>query len=390
MRVLFGVSSVGLGHASRSYGVARELERLKPKITIDWIAGEPALTYLKHRNVRLLEVSKSLESLSRFVEESCKSGEFKISLKNLLLESRVFKKNWTRLRENVDFERYDMLVLDEFWEVLLNLHVTPRSSLKVFITDFLEAPPSTYSLEWLVLKLLIDRGFNSILESVNKLLYVGYGEELLTSKFRLLTLRRLLDKICFTGYIVSFDLEELKDVEKLRSKIVGDHGRLLVVTWGGSSAGSNLLDLAVKLHKRLCEEFKNLKTLVVCGPRLNFKPFNVYGLETIGYHPELYKLLYLADCVVCRAGTSTISELAVLNVPSVTIPIPKHYEQEKNAKVASKKFSNIFYLREEALDLETLARIIFKLFSRGREKVRSRMFLNKKIAAKRIVELMEE
>jgi len=54
--------------------------------------------------------------------------------------------------------------------------------------------------------------------------------------------------------------------------------------------------------------------------------------KTLEYLPQMHHALALADLVVCRAGAGTVSELAVLGLPAVFVPLAiGNGEQRKNA-----------------------------------------------------------
>lgn len=62
-------------------------------------------------------------------------------------------------------------------------------------------------------------------------------------------------------------------------------------------------------------------------------------LQMIPYHEHIEKAMGITDLVVCRAGASTVSELAVLGLPAILIPYPYAAEnhQEKNARALVEK-----------------------------------------------------
>lgn len=59
MNILFGVSSVGLGHVRRSLAIARQLEE-KTGAKIEFVCPEPALSFFMKENKRILSVSHPL------------------------------------------------------------------------------------------------------------------------------------------------------------------------------------------------------------------------------------------------------------------------------------------------------------------------------------------
>lgn len=78
MNILFGVSSVGLGHVRRSLAIARQLKE-KTGVEIEFVCAEPALSFFRKENKRILSVTYRLSSLSEVLERYEKGGRFFIT-----------------------------------------------------------------------------------------------------------------------------------------------------------------------------------------------------------------------------------------------------------------------------------------------------------------------
>jgi len=144
LRILYGVSSVGLGHAARAKAVSRRLRELDGNTTVEFVAAEPALSYLKFWGEKVLDVSERLKSLSPIAEASYSEGGLRISLSLALKEYSIIKKNAETLFENIDLEKYDIIVGDEFWELLASNKINAPKP-KVYITDFISYPYKDHS-----------------------------------------------------------------------------------------------------------------------------------------------------------------------------------------------------------------------------------------------------
>lgn len=96
---------------------------------------------------------------------------------------------------------------------------------------------------------------------------------------------------------------------------------------------------------------KNLKT---GGSKIN--------LHLFPYRDDMPDLLAAADLAVCRAGASTLCELAMMGLPAILIPYPYAAEnhQEKNARALVEKNSADIII-DEFLDGDTLYKRIEKL-----------------------------
>jgi len=58
------------------------------------------------------------------------------------------------------------------------------------------------------------------------------------------------------------------------------------------------------------------------------------GLKVVPYLDPIYDFLSVADLILCRAGASTLAEIAAFGVPSIMVPFPHATDnhQEKNAR----------------------------------------------------------
>jgi len=103
---------------------------------------------------------------------------------------------------------------------------------------------------------------------------------------------------------------------------------------------------------------------------------------------EIFAAYALADLVVCRAGFSTLTELAVLKKPALLIPIPGH--QEINAQYFA-KYNAVKILKQENLNPQTFSETILYLMNNPGELItlsRNISTLIVKDAAKKYVDLI--
>lgn len=77
-------------------------------------------------------------------------------------------------------------------------------------------------------------------------------------------------------------------------------------------------------------------------------------------HEELPDLYAVADLIVCRAGLSTLTEIAALRKPSMLIPIPNN-QQEVNSEYFSKQ-NAVISLKQDDLEAEEFVRLIKGMF----------------------------
>ncbi|MGZ4240412.1 MAG: UDP-N-acetylglucosamine--N-acetylmuramyl-(pentapeptide) pyrophosphoryl-undecaprenol N-acetylglucosamine transferase, partial [Actinomycetota bacterium] len=112
-----------------------------------------------------------------------------------------------------------------------------------------------------------------------------------------------------------------------------------VLVFGGSLGAARINDAAVGLAKRWSAR-DDVQMIVVAGTAhaSALRERMEAGKPTIRVLPfvERMELAYAAaDVAVCRAGASTVHELAVVGLPAILIPLPfaRRHEQHANARM---------------------------------------------------------
>lgn len=105
----------------------------------------------------------------------------------------------------------------------------------------------------------------------------------------------------------------------------------LVVVVGGSLGAGTLNDTALGLYDRwrhrtdiAVYHVAGARNLADCTERLDGlrRPDDALQYELVGYEHHLDQVYARAALVVCRAGASTVAELAVAGLPSILVPLP--------------------------------------------------------------------
>lgn len=86
------------------------------------------------------------------------------------------------------------------------------------------------------------------------------------------------------------------------------------------------------------------------------------GIDVRPYIYDMSRVMAAADLVLCRAGASTLSELAIMGKPAVLVPSPNvtNNHQEKNARVLEQAGGAIV-LTEPGLNSEVLGKTVLDL-----------------------------
>jgi UDP-N-acetylglucosamine:LPS N-acetylglucosamine transferase len=336
-KILFVSGSLGLGHVGRDLEIVGELRKLRPDIEVSWMAESPASDVLEKAEEKLLPETNLLYKSNAVLEESAK--EYQANLVQWVMNVR---KGWAENGEVYGevFESYnfDLVIGDETYDLLIALLNKP--SLKkcpfVIIYDFLGLDSSTWNPVDHIGAYLTNRLWVNVLRSTpsvaDKSIFIGELEDVPDRSFGFMlpNRRKLAEKMCdFVGYVLPEDIGTYRDKAKARNLLGYGDEPLILCSIGGTSAGKSLLDLSIAAYPLVKKRIPNLQMILVCGPRVSPESIKApEGVKVLGYVPELYKHLGVADlCIVSAGGTITL-ELTALEKPFLYFPLEKHFEQE--------------------------------------------------------------
>jgi UDP-N-acetylglucosamine--N-acetylmuramyl-(pentapeptide) pyrophosphoryl-undecaprenol N-acetylglucosamine transferase len=296
VRLLYGVSPLGLGHATRAVAVA---ERLKAQgLEVRFASGGPAVECLRGYGFEVDDV------ITEPIPD-VRGGEMKNAAVWYLRYWRVFKRSKLRVQELLDNWRPDLLVGDEeFSTMTLALE---RGLPHALMTDELELG---FARTWLGRKVegRVSEWYGHLLHSVSLLMIPDEGVD--TGNRR------------YVGPIV-------RSRTKTRTEIVEEfslprEGRIIVLALSGTGIGSHMIGRSVEAMLSVPGSI-----LVVIGNR--GKKVGADRVFDLGVVRDGQNFVAAADLVVSTAGKSTIDEAASFGTPIIAIPIRNHAEQERNA-----------------------------------------------------------
>lgn len=153
--------------------------------------------------------------------------------------------------------------------------------------------------------------------------------------------------------------ESARTVMKLK-----EEDKLLVVM-GGSQGALKLNELFFKCIKDIKNHVNNLHIVWLAGHKWAsdiISKVNNAKLENVfvhSYYKDMANLLHAADFVISRAGSSSISEILVVNAPSLLIPFPYAADNHQYFNALDLLNKDMAYLIEESdLDKEKLENIV--------------------------------
>ncbi len=336
-RILFISGSLGLGHIGRDLKIAEELRKSNPDIQISWLADYPATTVLKEANEWLLPEAELITHGNKKLESKAKNHQA-----NLTRWVMNMRKDWSEnakiVIEIIQREKFDLVIGDETYDLVIELlkDQNLKQFLFVIIYDFLGLDRVTNNPIDVITTYYTNRLWTKVITNkpkvYDKTIFVGEAEDIQDKNFGFLlpNRREIAEKYFdFVGYILNFDPKNYMEKDKIREKLGYSKDPLAVCSIGGTSAGKELLDLAIKAVPIVQKEIPKFQMLLVLGPDVPLdyvKP--VDGVTVTGYLPNLYKHLAAADLAIVTGGGTITLELTALQKPFLYFPLENHFEQE--------------------------------------------------------------
>ncbi len=294
MKVLIGVTGIGLGHATRVHALLPYLKSYKI------LAAEPAYSYFLAHGIKATNI-KGIEY---------KGKEFSFSMLKTAIEElrkrKEIKRSYTRVKNLIDSYNPDVILSDsEPLTIMAGLKFKKRvitlTNLPTILTE-IEYIPKVYLnaklkaqykiIKWLI-NYLVKRNVEVVCPS-----FVKYKKR----------------NITFINPII-------RTLEKKPRK-----GNFYLVNFGGSVFGNALLKEVIPYLKA----HHNKKFIVVSNyftKRRTLKD----NLTIVPFIKDM--LFYVASSkgIISHAGHSTLSESICMKKPSLVIPLKNHIEQLANA-----------------------------------------------------------
>ena len=311
-KVLYGISPIGLGHATRSTVIVEGLRRGGAEVRV--FSGGNAAGFLRETGLQVDDLVDDAVPEVRGLE-----------MRNVAL---WYLRSWLAQRRNVrrvsrliGSYKPDLVVCDEEFSGMAAAEAAGLR--RVFIADELELG---FARGWLAGKLeaRVARWYAGLLGSVDLLIVPEAGEDGGNRRF--------------VGPIVRKATEPCAALKE-RHGIPG--GRSVLFSMSGSGIGG---EVGVRLLGALEEERLRDVTLVVSGNR--GQKFVGPRVLDLGPVPDNQNLVTCSDLVVSTAGKSTMDEAAAAGVPIVVIPIRHHAEQERNAAGLGFRYEDLDRLGE--------------------------------------------
>jgi UDP-N-acetylglucosamine--N-acetylmuramyl-(pentapeptide) pyrophosphoryl-undecaprenol N-acetylglucosamine transferase len=161
--------------------------------------------------------------------------------------------------------------------------------------------------------------------------------------------------------------EFFTQVTQAHSSVPNDRRRILVL---GGSQGSHALNVAcVAASPELVRRHPGIEVVHQTGQRELAAVREGYERAGVGARAESFLdgvagEIAAADLVICRAGATTLAELAAVGRPAVLVPLPTATDdhQRKNAEVLVRAGAAVM-VEQQSLNSETLAGVVSALLN---------------------------
>jgi len=297
-KVLYGVSPIGLGHATRTIAVLERLSAAGVDIRL-FSSGDPA---------RFLEdCGYPTEDVISGSAPAVANGEMKRAALWYIRSWAALKRTTPRTENVFDDYKPDLVVCDEEFS---GLGVAARRGCKsVFIADELELGFARGRFARAVEK-RVERWYKKLQEAVDLLVIPEFGVDAGNRRY--------------VGPVVRPVTQSSADTRARYNLPSG--GKMILLSMSGSRIGAFLLEVVVSAMKEssIPEAF-----LVVSGNRA--RRVTGKGIYDLGMVLDNQNLVAAADLALSTAGKSTQDEAASEGTPFIGIPIRNHAEQERNA-----------------------------------------------------------
>ena len=297
MPVLYAVSPIGLGHASRAIAVGLKLR--ERRIGLEFATGGRAAAFIRSYGFTAHDVITE-------PVPSEKDGVMRNPTLWYLKYWRGYRASRTRVSSLMSRLKPDLVVGDEeFSSVSLAIEQGVKN---VLISDELELNFARTSVSRYVER-RVGEWYARLQHEVSHLLIPDFGTD--------------HNNIHFTTPIV-------RAVSKSRDEVRKELGldtdsRLVLFSASGSGIGDFILENVVKTLRSMHDPRTELVVTGVMGGKSDG------NVHYVGLQKDNQNLVAAADLVISTAGKSTIDEAASFGTPMIAIPIKNHSEQERNA-----------------------------------------------------------
>lgn len=295
--ILYGVSPIGFGHASRSVAVGLKLREMS--VEPQFATGGPAAKFLQSYGFRVHDVvTEPVPSES--------GGEMKMAALWYLRYWFGYRSTSRRMAELITRLSPSLVVGDEeFSSVSIALQ---RGIRHAMISDELQLGFARGAVAKRV-EGRVSEWYSDLQRRVSDLLVPAFGTD--SGNVHYMT-------------PVTREVTATREEERTERGLPLD-SKVVLFSSSGSGIGRFLLDKSLAAFRRVCTHGEVFATSGVGVPHA------AGNVRDLGVVRDNQNLIAASDLVISTAGKSTIDECVSSGTPIIAVPIRNHVEQERNA-----------------------------------------------------------
>jgi UDP-N-acetylglucosamine--N-acetylmuramyl-(pentapeptide) pyrophosphoryl-undecaprenol N-acetylglucosamine transferase len=297
--ILYSVSPIGFGHASRSVAIGLKLKEMSLKP--EFATGGPAVKFLQSYGFKVHDVVSE-------PNPSESGGEMKMATLWYLRYWLGYRSTSRRMAELITSLSPELIVGDEeFSSVSLAIQ---RGIPHAMISDELQLGFARSAVARRV-EARVSEWYADLQRRVSNLLVPSFGTD--------------------SGNI-HYMTPVAREVTEPREAARAAHGlplesSVVLLSSSGSGMKPFLLHRSLEAFQKVCTHGEVFVTTGVGVPHIGAE-----NVRELGMVRDNQNLIAAADLVISTAGKSTIDECASSGTPIIAIPIKNHVEQERNAE----------------------------------------------------------
>jgi UDP-N-acetylglucosamine--N-acetylmuramyl-(pentapeptide) pyrophosphoryl-undecaprenol N-acetylglucosamine transferase len=310
--ILYGVSPIGLGHASRSVAIGLKLR--EKSIEPEFATGGPAVEFLRSYGFKVHDiVTEPVPSES--------GGEMKMVALWYLRYWLGYRSTSRRMAELISRLSPSLVVGDEeFSSVSIAVQ---RGIPNAMISDELQLGFARGALAKRV-EARVSEWYSDLQRRVSSLLVPAFGTD--SGNIHYMT-------------PVTREVTKAREAERVERGLPLD-SQVVLFSSSGSGIGRFLLDRSLQAFRKVCTHGEVFASSGVGLPHV------AGDVHDLGVVRDNQNLIAASDLVISTAGKSTIDECASSGTPIIAIPIRNHVEQERNAAELGFSFADLGRLEE--------------------------------------------
>jgi UDP-N-acetylglucosamine--N-acetylmuramyl-(pentapeptide) pyrophosphoryl-undecaprenol N-acetylglucosamine transferase len=301
LTILYAVSPIGLGHASRAIAIASRLT--ERGFDVQFATGPPAAAFLASYGYKTHDIVRAplpYESNGKILFSALWYTRYWFG----------YRRSRPRMLRLIEEMREPELIIgdEEFSSVSLAVEKGLKNAM---ITDERELG---FARNFIARKIegRIGEWYATLQNRASCLIVPDFGTD--EGNVRYVT-------------PVVRDLTMDRRQTLLQFGLPGD-ARIIVTSMSGSGIGKYLVDATINAFVRARLEGV---MLVIVGGRRSAPASHPTSIRHLGFVRDNQNLIAASELVVSLAGKSTIDEASSYGVPIIAIPLKNHFEQERNA-----------------------------------------------------------